>query len=212
MSNDRNSDSDDGEAYAYDNDDPRTREHNAYKISQENGARDRRGYRYGDAVDDDGENYSPDERDNHDTMERKLENALPNGHRHGILTGVLRSEANRRYAWNGQWAGGDHEGVAQEADRRMEEVAKWNQNIAKLERQIDHNNATEVHAARGDDGASGSGEDSSDEDETSDDEYEKNIKDGRSVRAGRFDAQSDDEDEDRPEEASDDEEWNDEGY
>lgn len=60
---------------AYDVNDPRTREHEAYKLSQENGARARRRYKYGNNVDADGENYSPDEDDNSDTMEERLQNA-----------------------------------------------------------------------------------------------------------------------------------------
>ena len=74
MPRDYDSDSD-SDSDGYDIDDPRTREHEAYKIAQENGARSRRRYKYGDDVDADGENYSPDEEDNHDSMEVRLQNA-----------------------------------------------------------------------------------------------------------------------------------------
>lgn len=43
------------------------------------------------------------------------------------------SEATRRYEWNGQWTGGVHEGVEAEADKRMEDVARWNGVIEDLE-------------------------------------------------------------------------------
>lgn len=49
---------------------------------------------------------------------------------------VCYSEANRRYAWNGQWTGGVHEGVEEQADARMEEVTGhggWNDKIGQLE-------------------------------------------------------------------------------
>ena len=59
----------------YDINDPRTREHEAYKIAQDNGARARRRFRYGDDVDADGENYDPHEEDNDDPMEFRLQNA-----------------------------------------------------------------------------------------------------------------------------------------
>jgi hypothetical protein len=59
----------------YDVNDPCTREHEAYKMAQENGARARRRYRYGDDVDADGENYSPSEANNDDSMEQRLQNA-----------------------------------------------------------------------------------------------------------------------------------------
>lgn len=49
---------------------------------------------------------------------------------------MRNSEANRRYAWNAQWAGGAHEGVEKQADARMEEVTGrggWNDKIGQLE-------------------------------------------------------------------------------
>ena len=59
----------------YDIHDPRTREHNAYKISQDNAARATRRYKYGDDVDNDRTNYNPREEDNHDDMDLRLQNA-----------------------------------------------------------------------------------------------------------------------------------------
>jgi hypothetical protein len=60
---------------AYDINDPRTREPEANKMSQDNYARARRRYRYGDDVDADGEDHSPDECDSHDDLEQQLANA-----------------------------------------------------------------------------------------------------------------------------------------
>lgn len=60
---------------AYNINDPRTREHTAYKISQDNAGRAARRYKYGDNVDAEGTNDSPDEADNHDSMETRLANA-----------------------------------------------------------------------------------------------------------------------------------------
>ena len=70
--NDYDSDSDE-----YDNDinDPRTREHEAYKISQDNQAWARRRFLYGNDVDADGFNHDAREEDNDDSMEERLENA-----------------------------------------------------------------------------------------------------------------------------------------
>jgi hypothetical protein len=60
----------------YDINDPRTREHNAYKIAQDNYGRAVRRYKYGDDVDDDdSRESSPDEGENHDSLETKLANA-----------------------------------------------------------------------------------------------------------------------------------------
>jgi hypothetical protein len=59
----------------YDINDPRTREHEAYKIAQRNGAAAARRFWYGDDVDADGTNYDPDEADNEDSQEQRLENA-----------------------------------------------------------------------------------------------------------------------------------------
>ncbi|KAI4946136.1 hypothetical protein J4E91_007579 [Alternaria rosae] len=183
---DYDSDSD-SDSDGYDVDDPRTREHEAYKIAQENGARARRRYRYGDDVDADGENYSPDEEDNHDSMGVRLQNARE-------ARGWALDEANRRYEWNGQWTSGVHEGVENEADKRMEDVAKWNEDITELERQIERAQDAEAHAADyNDDSDSSSSEESSDAKDDGN-EYEKNINDGRSVRARRYAANSDDED------------------
>lgn len=44
------------------------------------------------------------------------------------------SEANRRYEWNARWTGGAHEGVEEEADKRMADVERWNGEIGALER------------------------------------------------------------------------------
>ena len=65
----------DDDSAGYDIHDPRTREHNAYKISQDNAGRATRRYKYGDDVDADGTNTDPDEEDNHDSMELRLQNA-----------------------------------------------------------------------------------------------------------------------------------------
>lgn len=43
------------------------------------------------------------------------------------------SEANRRYEWNARWTGGAHDGVEDEADRRMHDVERWNGEIDELE-------------------------------------------------------------------------------
>ena len=59
----------------YDIHDPRTREHEAYKISQENAGRSTRRFRYGDDVDADGTNYDAREEDNRDSLELRLQNA-----------------------------------------------------------------------------------------------------------------------------------------
>jgi hypothetical protein len=72
MANEHESDSGSDD---YDVNDPRTREHKAYKIAQESGARARRRLIYGDSVDADGENHSPHEEDNHDSLEQRLQNA-----------------------------------------------------------------------------------------------------------------------------------------
>jgi hypothetical protein len=53
-----------------------------------------------------------------------------------LLGLILCSEANRRYEWNGQWTGGVHEGVEEQADARVEEVTGkhgWNEKIEQLE-------------------------------------------------------------------------------
>ena len=68
--NDYDSDSDE-----YEINDPRTREHQAYKISQDNHASARRRYDYGNDVDADGFNHYARREDNHDSMEQRLENA-----------------------------------------------------------------------------------------------------------------------------------------
>ena len=68
-------DVDDEERHEYDINDPRTRAHEAYKIAQRNGAAAARRFRYGDDVDADGTNYDPDEADNEDSQEKRLENA-----------------------------------------------------------------------------------------------------------------------------------------
>ena len=65
--NDYDSDSDE-----YDINDPRTREHKAYKISQDNHASARRRFYYGDDVDADGFDHDARREDN---QERRLENA-----------------------------------------------------------------------------------------------------------------------------------------
>lgn len=59
----------------FDASDPRQREHAAYKIVQDNAGRAARRFKYGDDVDDDGTNHSPDERDNKDPLELRLKNA-----------------------------------------------------------------------------------------------------------------------------------------
>lgn len=46
---------------------------------------------------------------------------------------MLYSEANRRYEWNGQFAGGAHDGVEQQADQRMNQVDQWNGRISGLQ-------------------------------------------------------------------------------
>ena len=38
----------------------------------------------------------------------------------------MNSEANRRYEWNARWAGGSHDGVEEEADKRIADVERWN--------------------------------------------------------------------------------------
>ena len=68
--NDYDSDSDE-----YDINDPRTREHQAYKISQDNHASARRRFYFGNDVDADGFNDEARREDNHDSMEQRLENA-----------------------------------------------------------------------------------------------------------------------------------------
>jgi hypothetical protein len=59
----------------YDPLDPRTRQHAAYKISQDNAGRARRRFLYGDDVDADGTDSDPDRADNHDPDEVRLANA-----------------------------------------------------------------------------------------------------------------------------------------
>lgn len=44
---------------------------------------------------------------------------------------LLYSEADRRYEWNARWTGGVHEGVEYEADRRMDDVARWDDEIVE---------------------------------------------------------------------------------
>ena len=46
---------------------------------------------------------------------------------------LWRSEASRRYEWNGRWTGGVHDGVEEEADKRMADVERWNGEIEELE-------------------------------------------------------------------------------
>jgi hypothetical protein len=65
----------DSNSNQYDIHDPRTREHEAYKIAQDNVGRAVRRFRYGDDVDADGANYDPHEEDNNDPMELRLQNA-----------------------------------------------------------------------------------------------------------------------------------------
>lgn len=57
----------------YDIHDPRTKEHEAFKMVQEQGAMARRRYKFGNNVDANGFNHSPHESDNEDTAEEKLE-------------------------------------------------------------------------------------------------------------------------------------------
>ena len=60
----------------YDINDPRTREHQAYKIAQDNYGRAARRYKYGDHVDDgDDHDESPRESDNPDGEDTRLANA-----------------------------------------------------------------------------------------------------------------------------------------
>ena len=59
----------------YDVNDPRQREHAAYKIAQDNAGRATRRFKYGDDVDEDETNHSPDEEDNEDSLELRLKNA-----------------------------------------------------------------------------------------------------------------------------------------
>lgn len=59
----------------YDIHNPRTREHEAYKIAQDNAGRATRRFRYGDEVDADGTDYNAREEDNDDSMELRLQNA-----------------------------------------------------------------------------------------------------------------------------------------
>lgn len=75
-----NSDSDDSDSDGYDINDPRTREHAAYKISQDNAGRARRRYKYGDNIDAKGLDDSTSGEDsddlvNNDPMELRLQNA-----------------------------------------------------------------------------------------------------------------------------------------
>ena len=119
-----------------------------------------------------------------------------------------------------------HQGVENEADKRMEDVAKWNEDITELEyawprkinkalansqcrRQIERAKDAEAHAAGyNDDSDSNSNEESSDAEDDGN-EYEKNINDGRSARARpRYAADSDEEEEAGSEgEAGEDECW-----
>ena len=66
------SDSDDiydSESDGYDIHDPRTREHEAYKIAQDNAGRATRRFRHGDHVDDDKKDNDESEEDNDDSGE-----------------------------------------------------------------------------------------------------------------------------------------------
>ena len=65
----------DGDSAGYDIHDPRTREHKAYKIAQDNAGRAARRYKYGDDVDAEGTDSDPDEADNDDPAELRLQNA-----------------------------------------------------------------------------------------------------------------------------------------
>ena len=72
------SDSDDvydSDSAKYDIHDPRTSEHEAYKIAQDNAGRAGRRYRYGADVDADGTNHNAREENNDDSMELRLQNA-----------------------------------------------------------------------------------------------------------------------------------------
>lgn len=59
----------------YDIHGPRTREHEAYKIAQDNGGRAARRFKYGNDVDADGDDPSLSEEDYQDSMELRLQNA-----------------------------------------------------------------------------------------------------------------------------------------
>jgi hypothetical protein len=50
-----------------------------------------------------------------------------------MLNNSLYSEATRRYEWNAQWTGGEHEGVERKADERMMNVEGYNRDIEELE-------------------------------------------------------------------------------
>lgn len=65
----------DSDPDGYDIHDPRTSEHEAYKIAQNNAGSATRRFRYGDDVDADGINYDARKEDNDDSMELRLENA-----------------------------------------------------------------------------------------------------------------------------------------
>lgn len=68
-------DSYDSDSDGYDIHDARTREHEAYKVAQDNAGRATRRFRYGDQVDPDGTKYNAREEDNKDSMELRLQNA-----------------------------------------------------------------------------------------------------------------------------------------
>lgn len=196
--NDYDSDSDE-----YDINDPRTREHEAYKIAQDNHASARRRFYKGNDVDADGFNHEARNEDNNDPMEQRLENARE-------ARGWAFDEANRRYEWNARWAGGSHEGVEDEADKRMENVESYNREIETLERHIDQAHDAQAHNPNSD-SSSSSGEESGDD---SDEEYEKNVRDAREARERRYDSddQEEEEDDEQEEEGYDDVDDDDEYY
>lgn len=50
-----------------------------------------------------------------------------------MLTFRMGSEAQRRYAWNEKWFGGRYQGVMQQADQRMREIERLNEDIEYME-------------------------------------------------------------------------------
>ncbi|KAF6228697.1 hypothetical protein HO173_011716 [Letharia columbiana] len=167
----------DSESDGYDIHDPRTREHEAYKIAQENAGRAARRFKYGDDVDADGNDYHPREEDNGDSMELRLQNARE-------ARGWAFDEASRRYEWNARWTGGCHDGVEEEADKRMADVERWNGEIEKLERHVDQARDARTHNLDNDSDSSSDKEESADD---SNEEYEKNVRDAREARERRYD-------------------------